>query len=451
MQEDYKLVLGLEIHLHPKTQNKMFCYCDANIWQAEPNTHVCPTCLGLPGALPVPNFEAVKKTQFLGLALECNLNTTSKFDRKHYFYPDLPKGYQISQYKEPLCINGKLALTSGQVADIERIHLEEDVAKSVHEKTKTLIDFNKSGIPLVEIVTRPCFSEVEEAVDCCKKVQNIVRFLGIGDVDMEKGQMRLEANVSIRTLEMEKKNELGNYKVEIKNINSFRFLEKAVKAEYARQVEIVKSGGTVAQENRGYDEIRNRTVAQRSKEEARDYRYFPEPDIPPMLFETKYIEELRKAMPILPEQYKKKYVTEYGVSEQIASVLVDTLGLSYVAVLERAIKERYDLKKAANFLVNKLKRQTPKTEESSAKELSEDAKLFLELKNYFNTEQADTLDQTELQRVIKDMLVKNQKAVEDFKKGNQNSVQFLLGAVMKETKGRVDPVEARNLILKEIA
>ncbi|KKS72921.1 MAG: Aspartyl/glutamyl-tRNA(Asn/Gln) amidotransferase subunit B [candidate division WWE3 bacterium GW2011_GWD1_42_70] len=215
----YKLVVGMEVHIQPKTEQKMFCGCDANIWGAEPNTHTCPTCLGLPGALPVPNLEGVKKAQMLGLALNCTLNSDSRFDRKHYFYPDLPKGYQISQYKQPLCENGKLLLESGDTADIERVHLEEDVAKSFHEGGKTLVDFNKSGLPLIEVVTRPCFRSIEDAVDYCKKLQVICRYLGISEADMEKGQMRLEANISLRTGEMEEKDELSPYKVEVKNMN----------------------------------------------------------------------------------------------------------------------------------------------------------------------------------------------------------------------------------------
>ncbi|MFC1700498.1 Asp-tRNA(Asn)/Glu-tRNA(Gln) amidotransferase GatCAB subunit B, partial [Patescibacteria group bacterium] len=223
-----KLVLGLEIHLHLNTKIKMFCGCSSDIWGKDPNTSTCPTCLGLPGALPVPNEEAVRKTQLLGLALGCTINNNSRFDRKHYFYPDLPKGYQISQYKQPLCVGGELKLDSGIVAKIERVHLEEDVAKSFHEKDKTLLDFNKSGVPLVEIVSEPCFTNVKDAVDYSKKIQRIVRAIGVGDVDMEKGQMRLEANISLRTQDMEEKGELHPYKVEIKNINSFRFMEKAV-------------------------------------------------------------------------------------------------------------------------------------------------------------------------------------------------------------------------------
>ena len=306
LRNNYRLVLGLEIHLHLNTKKKMFCMCSADIWEKEPNSLTCPVCLGLPGALPVPNEDAVKKTQFLGLALGCSLNQNSRFDRKHYFYPDLPKGYQISQYKQPLCVGGFVELDSGFKAEIERVHLEEDVAKSFHEKNKTLLDFNKSGVALVEIVTKPVFTNVSNAVEFCKKIQQIVRFLDIGDVDMEKGQMRLEANISLRTLDMEKRGELPKYKVEVKNINSFRFMEKAVLAEIDRQSDVFEKGETPVQENRGFNEVTGKTVLQRAKEEANDYRYFPEPDIPPMYFSDKYIDELKKQIPELPHQIKKR-------------------------------------------------------------------------------------------------------------------------------------------------
>jgi aspartyl-tRNA(Asn)/glutamyl-tRNA(Gln) amidotransferase subunit B len=421
----YKLTLGLEIHLQPKTELKMFCGCDANIWAAEPNTHTCPTCLGLPGALPVPNFEAVKKTQLLGLALNCSLNENSRFDRKHYFYPDLPKGYQISQYKQPLCIDGFLYLDSGKKAEIERIHLEEDVAKSFHEHEKTLVDFNKSGLPLIEIVTRPTFNSTEDAVEFCKKIQTVVRFLGIGDVDMEKGQMRLEANISLRTEEMEKKHELAPYKVEVKNINSFRFMEKAVKAEIVRQKEILESGGKVLQENRGFNEATGKTVSQRSKEEAHDYRYFPEPDIPPMNFEKKYLEDLKKELPELPYQMEERLVKKYKISENSAKLLVYSFGTDAVGKFESMVKDGIDAQKAANALINK-------------------KELIAEVPAAEKTSGAD------LETVVQKTLDQNPKAIEDYKNGKSNSVEFLLGMVMRETKGKADPAEVRKLILKKL-
>ena len=294
----YKLVLGLEVHLHLTTAKKMFCGCNAVIFGASPNSHTCPTCLGLPGALPVPNREAVEKTHLLGHHLGCKINGGSRFDRKHYFYPDLPKGYQISQYQQPLCGEGKFILDSGEVINIRRVHIEEDTAKSFHQGGKTLVDFNKSGAPLVEIVTEPNFKSADAAVEFCKKIQVLVRELGISTADMEKGQMRLEANISLRTEEMETTGVLPPYKVEVKNINSFKFMKKAVDTEIQRQSELMDKGQTPQQENRGWDEDKKTTVSQRDKEEAHDYRYFPEPDIPPMEFSREYIERLASVAPL---------------------------------------------------------------------------------------------------------------------------------------------------------
>ena len=294
----YKLVLGLEVHLHLTTAKKMFCGCNAVIFGDAPNSHTCPTCLGLPGALPVPNREAVEKTHLLGHHLGCKINGVSRFDRKHYFYPDLPKGYQISQYQQPLCGEGKFIFDSGEVINIRRVHIEEDTAKSFHQGGKTLVDFNKSGAPLVEIVTEPNFKSADAAVEFCKKIQVLVRELGISTADMEKGQMRLEANISLRTEEMETTGVLPPYKVEVKNINSFKFMKKAVDTEIQRQSELMDKGQTPQQENRGWDEDKKTTVSQRDKEEAHDYRYFPEPDIPPMEFSREYIERLASVAPL---------------------------------------------------------------------------------------------------------------------------------------------------------
>ena len=429
-RDNYKLVLGLEIHLHLRTKRKMFCRCSADIWEKEANSITCPVCLGLPGALPVPNEDAVRKTQLLGLALGCNLNQNSKFDRKHYFYPDLPKGYQISQYKEPLCLGGQVELDSGFFADIERIHLEEDVAKSFHEDDRTLLDFNKSGMPLVEIVTKPVFSNTSDAVDFCKKIQQTVRFLDIGDVDMEKGQMRLEANISLRTQEMEKRGELFNYKVEVKNINSFRFMEKAVIAEIERQLQVFEKGEMPIQENRGYNETTGKTVPQRTKEDAKDYRYFPEPDIPPMVFSNGYINELKKELPELPHMIKKRLVQNYGIKMAESIVLVDNFGMEIVNKFEEFTKKGLDSKKLASALINK-----------------KETRLwtFDKFKDYLQVPD-ESIDENALRDLIIKVMENNPKAVEDYKNGKESSIQFLFGQIMRETGGKVKPDYAIPLI-----
>ncbi len=404
----FKLVLGLEIHLHLKTERKMFCGDDANIYNAEPNTHVCPVCLGLPGALPVPNFEAIQKTQLLGLALGCTMNKDSKFDRKHYFYPDLPKGYQISQYKQPFCLGGSVELDSGFNAALERIHLEEDVAKSFHEKNKTLIDFNKSGMPLVEIVTTPCFTNTADAVDFSKKIQDIVRSLGIGDVDMEK----------------------------VKNINSFRFMERAVRAEIVRQREVWEKGEMPTQENRGYDEDQNLTVAQRSKEEAHDYRYFPEPDIPPMVFTDNYIEDLRKKLPELPARIKARLISKYGLSDQTAGILSGSENKEMYSKFEELVTLGVAAKKAGNALVNK-----KEFLKMPAKEISE----------HLQEGESKVTDTSVLNEAIDKVLAQNQDAVDNYKAGKITVIEFLVGQVMRETRGKADSNVVRNVLIGRLS
>ncbi|MFZ5424869.1 MAG: Asp-tRNA(Asn)/Glu-tRNA(Gln) amidotransferase subunit GatB [Patescibacteria group bacterium] len=433
---NYKLVLGLEIHIHVNTERKMFCGCEAKFYGEKPNTHACPVCLGLPGALPVPNLEAIKKTQLLGLALNCQLREDSKFDRKHYFYPDLPKGYQISQYKEPLCENGFMELPSGERAEIERIHLEEDTAKSMHEGNKTLIDFNKSGMPLMELVTQPCFTSVEDAVYFARKIRDIARHLGVSDADMEKGQMRIEPNISLRTAEMETKNELPDYKVEVKNINSFKFMEKAVISEIKRQKKALEEGIVLKQENRGYDENSNSTKAQRSKEDAKDYRYFPEPDIPPLEFSEEYFEELKEILPELPDEIREKLINKYALPDQYADELIKGENISLLQKFEELVVENIEPQKVANLLLNKKEMRDLSSEEFKA--------AIAEMED--KVDDADALE-----KLVIETLSENKKAVEDFKNGKDSVLQFLLGMVMKKTKGKADPKLTMQLLKSKLA
>lgn len=428
--QNYKLVLGLEIHMHVKTKTKMFCSCDSNIYADAPNTHTCPTCLGLPGALPVPSLDAIKKTQLLGLALECTLNRKSMFDRKHYFYPDLGKGYQISQYKLPFCENGQLTLADGKLIRIERVHLEEDTAKSTHEGNKTLIDFNKSGMPLIEIVTAPDFRSSEEAVEFCKNIYEIVKACDISDADMEKGQMRLEANISLRTQEMEDANTYPAYKVEIKNINSFRFMEKAVKAEMVRQAEILASGGTVLQENRGFNEASGKTVSQRSKENAHDYRYFPEPDIPPMEFDDDYIESLPQFLPELPKQTQARLIKDFDLTRDSAQTLSRFENKATLALFMDLIARDIVPQKAANVLLNK----------QDARSLTVDELIS----TYFAP--ASQMDTSALTEIVNSVLIENESAVANYKAGKEASLMFLVGQVMKKASGKASPETVKTLL-----
>ncbi|OGC48581.1 hypothetical protein A3A69_00650 [candidate division WWE3 bacterium RIFCSPLOWO2_01_FULL_37_15] len=432
---EYKLVLGLEIHVHLKTETKMFCGCTTNIYGTEPNTHVCPVCLGLPGALPVPNFEAIKKTQVLGLSLDSTLNKESRFDRKHYFYPDLPKGFQISQYKQPLCLGGRIELDSGNSVVLERIHLEEDTAKSFHEKGKTLIDFNKSGMPLVEIVTKPVFKTIQEAVEFCRKIQDLIVTLEIGAADMEKGQMRLEANISLRTQEMENNDALPNYKVEIKNINSFKFMEKAIKAEIKRQTEILQRGDVVNQENRGWDENLGATVSQRVKEEAHDYRYFPEPDIPLLYFDDEYIKSLRNSLPELPWQKKRRLMTKYGLTVNTADMLSNSWLRDLLAQFESHVSNGADPVKTANLLLNKKESR---------------GLTFKEFDKLLNTSTSRVIHKDILKKYITEVVQNNVKIINDIKGGKKSAIEYLVGQVMKLTGGQADPETIRKLLIEEI-
>lgn len=435
--DKYRLVLGLEIHLHPKTKTKMFCYCDANIYGAESNTHTCPVCLGLPGALPVPNEEAVQKTHLLGLALGCVLPSDSRFDRKHYFYPDLPKGYQISQYKKPLCEEGFLELSikdshgDNRVIEIERIHLEEDTAKSFHSGAKTLIDFNKSGMPLIEIVTKPVIRSVAEAVEFAEKIQHLVRFLGVSDADMEKGQLRVEPNISVRTKEMEDSNVLPDYKVEVKNINSFKFLAKAIESEMERQSKILEEGGKLIQENRGFDEKTGKTLPQRAKEDAKDYRYFPDPDIPPMHFDDKYFSELRSNLGELPWEIVQRYKSKFDLDSDKAYSLVYKMDKSICFMFEELVGQNLVATKVANMLINNISFQKMDINEFITAYKNSENKLS---------------DDEELLKIATKVISENKKAVEDYQNGKEASLQFLLGMLMRETKGKADATVSTEII-----
>ncbi|MDO8503122.1 MAG: Asp-tRNA(Asn)/Glu-tRNA(Gln) amidotransferase subunit GatB [bacterium] len=444
----YTPVIGLEVHVELRTMSKMFCSCPADHFAKKPNTQTCPVCLGLPGALPVPNAQAIRWTQTLGAALGCTLVKDSKFDRKHYFYPDLPKGYQISQYDSPLANNGKWQISNGKSIQVRRVHLEEDTAKLIHQfgtqnsklKTQkyTLIDFNRSGVPLVEIVTEPDFTSTDEVGGFVKELHQLVRDLGISDSDMEKGSMRLEANVSLAARsEKRKAKNLPDYKVELKNINSFRFLKNAIEYEIKRQGELLERGETPVQETRGYDERKGETRPQRTKEEAQDYRYFPEPDIPALEFSEEYLTEVQKSLPELPGAKRKRFEKEYGVSEQYASILTQTQGMMdyFEEAVKVGAKHGISAKEIANVILNK----KPDVVKILPAQL---------IQMLLDTKEKPVLSNEELEEAVLQSIKENSKAVEDYKKGKDSALQFLLGSVMAKTRGRAQP-EKIKVLLKE--
>ena len=476
----YKPTIGMEVHVELKTKSKMFCACRNDLsLEKEPNISICPVCTGQPGALPVANEKAIEFVIRAGLALNCKINEQSKFDRKNYFYPDLPKGYQISQYDQPLCYGGFLEI-GGKKIGITRVHLEEDTGKLIHQKGTdfSLVDFNRAGVPLMELVTEPDIESAREAKKFCEELQLILRYLGISDASMEKGQMRCEANISLN----KNNDELGT-KVEVKNLNSFRLVEKAIEFEIRRQAEVLDRGERVIQETRGWDEGKMQTYSQREKESAHDYRYFPEPDLPPLEISAGYVDKLRRELPELPARKIKRFQDEYKIPESDAVVLSRDKDLA--DFFERAVSEAETIcddrermaKLSANYIVSELKKYL--NEEIKITDLKVTPENFGELvalvnQNKINSSAAQIVleemsktgadpdhiiaeknlsqleDESEIEKAVGDVILANPKPVADYKGGKQNALQFLLGQVMKETKGKVNPKVAMELLKRAL-
>ena len=425
-------LIGLEVHVELETKSKMFCGCPADHFGKEPNTQTCPVCLGLPGALPVPNKKAIESCITIGLALNSTINDVSKFDRKNYFYPDLPKGYQISQYDQPFCLGGFVNLDSGKKIGITRVHQEEDTGKLQHAnvagKKVSLVDYNRSGVPLVEIVSEPDMNSSAEAKEYLKKIHEIVRALGVSSADMEKGQMRLEPTVNLK---IEKDGQLFYTPlVEIKNINSFNFAIQAIDFEIKRQAEEWEKTGVVKDKGnkttRGYNSVKKNTFLQRSKEDAQDYRYFPEPDIPPFVLEKEYIESLKSSMPKLPIQIIKELV-ENGLEEKNAKLLYSKPELLKVFMSSR--RADLDANKLASLLVN------------GKINLTQDVfSQYQELTKVGNT------NTDELKLIAQKIIEANPNPVAEYKNGKTGVLGFLVGQAMKETRGTASPQVLSQLV-----
>lgn len=425
----YQLICGAEIHVELKTKSKMFCGCKNDPFGAEaPNIYTCPVCLGLPGGLPVPNQAAIEHTILLGLAMHCEIPERAHFDRKHYFYPDLPKGYQISQLSEPFCVGGYVDTSYGRVR-LNHIHLEEDAAKMHHAvvdgKKVSLIDYNRSSVPLVEIVSEPDIKSPEQAKEFLKNVRDIVRSLGISDCDMEKGSMRLEANISLT-----RDGSLPPYKVEVKNINSFRFYAQAMEYEFKRQAEILDKGELPIQETRGFRATTKSTASQRGKEGAADYRYMPDGDIPPIEVSRDWVAEIAKRLPKLPSERVAELVA-LEIPESAAKIIVNNaIYVDFIAAIQKLDAKL--VKSAANDLVNK-KIETNITPDAyvKAKKAKANDKIT---------------DESILKPIIEKLIMENETLVEQYKAGKTGVLGFFVGSVMKATGGKADAAVVNKLI-----
>lgn len=447
----YEPVIGLEIHIELATKSKMFCSCSADYFGAKPNTHTCPICLGLPGAMPKANVEAIKFTQRFGVSVGCKVLLSSKFDRKNYFYPDLAKGFQISQYDLPFATEGflKIKTEDGNLKKVRitRAHLEEDTGKLTHatinNRRVTLVDFNRSGVPLMEIVSEPDMGSAKEATVYAQKIRQIARYLGISDADMEKGSMRIEPNISLRKVTEVSKvsngskvsKKLPHYKVELKNINSFKFVEKAIDYEIERQAEILDKGEYPAQETRGFNEQKGITVSQRSKEFAHDYRYFPEPDLPPLNFTGRQIEKIKSELPELPDEKYQRFIREFDLGDYDAEILTREKSIAqyFEEAAKAGEKAKISAKSIANFIIN----QKPNIEKVLPANL---------VSQIYQKAQTTYVSDAELEKIIKKVISQNEKAVFDFKSGKDAALQVLVGAVMKESEGKTDPQKAKAIL-----
>jgi aspartyl-tRNA(Asn)/glutamyl-tRNA(Gln) amidotransferase subunit B len=469
----YKTTIGLEIHTQLLTKTKAFCSCSANAFESEPNTNICPVCTGQPGALPVFNEEALNLGIKAAIALNAKINEYSRFDRKNYFYPDLPKGYQITQYFYPLANDGYIEI-DGKKIRINRIHLEEDSGKMFHEgedlenASYSFVDYNRSGIPLAEIVTEPDIESPEEARKFMEKLRNILRYAEISSGDMEKGALRCDANISITDTERN----VSSNRVEIKNINSFKFVEKALEYERNRIIEAMEKGENIPKETRGWNFSTRSTFSMRSKEEEADYRYFPEPDIPPVIVTQEKIEEIRKTMPEMIDEKAKRFVKQYGIKEYDAEILASDKELANY--FEKAVENVKNPQFVSNLILTDLMREMNKNN-IELKDVKIKAEHYKELEELINSGKISTKiakdifidmfengkmpsdivkekgleqidDDSVIEEIVKKIIENNQKQYQQYKNGKTKLFGFFVGQVMKETKGKANPQKANEIV-----
>jgi aspartyl-tRNA(Asn)/glutamyl-tRNA(Gln) amidotransferase subunit B len=490
----YQTKIGMEVHIQPKTKSKMFCRCPNEFEIEEPNKNICEVCTGQPGTLPVVNQKAVEAIIKAGLALNCTINRKVHWDRKHYSYPDLPKGYQITQNEVPFCVKGFLEFEyedekgeqKNKKVAINRLHLEEDAGKDIHPTGEdySLIDYNRAGAPLIELVTEPVLEDKEQAVAFCKNLQKIFRYLKVSQADMEKGQMRCEVNISLG------KNGKSGVKVEIKNINSFRGVAKSIEYEIKRQTELLEAQEKIKQETRGWDAERQMTISQRSKEEAQDYRYFPEPDIPPVNVTEGLLQKIKNSIPELPIQKEKRFKKDFHISSKLAKLFSGSLDMAnyfekVVSEIKEMAKNDFEekelgqiIKLASNYLATEIFRMVRMNGQSFEKikitpenfgelmliiykgEINSSAAQVV-LKEMFQTggDPSQIVDEKNLglekntnilEKAVEKVIQSNPSAVADFKSGKQKALQFLIGQVMAETKGKADPKIVVNMLREKI-
>ena len=474
----YEAIIGMEVHIELQTESKMFCSCSADAFSAAPNTNVCPVCLGLPGALPVINRQAVAFTIMTGQALGCEIHPHNVFARKNYFYPDLPKGYQISQYELPLCTAGKLEVSANgkrKTIGITRVHLEEDTGKLTHVDGGSLVDLNRAGVPLMEIVSEPDIRTAEEAYAYVTQLRQIVRYLGVSSGDMEKGAMRCEVNLSLKPVD----SDVWGTKVEVKNLNSFRAVRNAIAYEIERQTRVLESGGQVEQVTMGWDENRGRTVVQRTKEDAHDYRYFPEPDLPPLELDPAWIAELENSLPELPAAKIERYTAEWGLAVQDAASLAENRARAeYFEAVVAAGAKKVSPRAVANWMVGEVFRlmnesgiavesikftpadfvrlielvETDAINRLAAKDVlaemwqsGEKPDAIVEKRGLKQISDAGALD-----AIISQVIAENGDAVAQFKAGKEKILGFLVGQVMRHSRGKANPKMAEKLLREKL-